>query len=66
MKIIDLHNEDLSYTPEAMDIRNKSEDFFKSLMEKFPDYNPREMAQIIYDACSRLSVRQILFLRRQL
>lgn len=65
MKIEDLHGEDLSYTAEAHNIKWQAEEFFKALIEEFPNSNPREMSQIIYDACSMLAMRRILLLRRQ-
>lgn len=64
-KIKSIYNQDdLSCNAVGMELKYEAENFFKAMLEKFPDYNPREMVELCAAQFSGLASRRILELRK--
>ena len=56
---------DLSCNEVGMQIKYASESFFKKLLTEFPEYNSREMIELMLGNFSSISARHILQWRRE-
>ncbi len=56
--------EDLRCTPTGLALKYEAETWFKSILEKYPDVNPRELVELFSSEFSMQAARRILELRR--
>jgi hypothetical protein len=56
--------EDLRCTNEGLEMKMEAEAWFKSMLEKYPDSNPREMVELFSGSFGMMAARRILELRR--
>lgn len=56
--------EDLSCTQTGLGLKYEAETWFKSILEKYPDVNPRELVELFSGAFGMVAARRILELRR--
>jgi hypothetical protein len=56
--------EDLRCTNEGLEMKMEAETWFKSMLEKYPDSNPREMVELFSGSFGMMAARRILELRR--
>ena len=55
---------DLRCTPTGLELKFEAETWFKSMLEKYPDSNPRELVELFSGTFSLMASRRILELRR--
>ena len=55
---------DLRCTPTGLELKYEAETWFKSILEKYPDVNPRELVGLFSSEFSSQANRRILELRR--
>lgn len=58
------NQDDLRCNPTGLELKSEAESWFKSMLEKYPDYNPRELAELFTGEFSLMASRRILELRR--
>jgi len=56
--------DDLRCTPTGLELKYEAETWFKSILEKYPDANPRELVELFSGSFSMMAARRILELRR--
>jgi hypothetical protein len=56
--------DDLRCTPEGLNMLYEASEFFKAMIAKYPDYDPREMIGLFLGEFDSLANRRILELRR--
>lgn len=57
-------SDDLRCNEVGLDLIFEAENFFKAMMEKYPEHDPREMLGLFLGQFEQLSDRRILDLRR--
>ena len=57
------HQDDLRCNEVGLDLKYEAEKFFKSMLDKYPNYNPREMCELCIGNFSLMASRRILDLR---
>lgn len=58
------NQDDLRCNSVGLEMRYEAEQFFKTMLEMYPDYNPREMVELFSGEFSLMASRRILELRR--
>lgn len=58
------NQDDLRCNSAGLEMKFEAEAFFKSMLEKYPDYNPRELVELFAGSFSLMASRRILDLRR--
>jgi len=57
------NQDDLRCNTTGLELKYEAETWFKSMLEKFPDYNPRELSELFSGQFSLMASRRILDLR---
>lgn len=58
------NQDDLRLSSAGLELKFEAEEFFKTMLEKYPDYNPRELVELFSGEFSLMASRRILDLRR--
>lgn len=58
------NQDDLRCNAAGLELKFEAETFFKAMLEKYPDYNPRELVELFSGEFSLMASRRILELRR--
>lgn len=58
-------SDDYRYNEVGINVNFEAENFFSSILEKYPDYNPREMMELCLTTFFVMANRRILAIRRE-
>lgn len=58
------NQDDLRCNATGLELSTAARNWFESMLERYPDYNPRELVELFSAEFSSLSSRRILNLRR--
>jgi hypothetical protein len=59
------NEEDASCNEVGNQLVYEAESFFKDVLERFPEYNPREMVELLSGRFGMMAARRILQMRRE-
>ena len=58
------NQDDLRLSPDGLEASFDGKEFFKAMLEKYPEHNPRELVELFASEFSLMAARRILELRR--